>query len=89
MSEHELLLTALGIIGVLTSSIRGIPQAVRAIRLRPDELRGVSAGTWAMSLVSCLLWIVWSFGIGQPLAGVSSLIAAPAALVVIMRLRRR
>jgi MtN3 and saliva related transmembrane protein len=75
--------TAMLIASVLLLAF-SVPSAAVALRADAD-LSGVAIGTWALVIISNILWLVFDIGISQPYAGVAGLITATLAAVVIVR----
>ena len=79
--------TSLLVVGSLGQVLLGLPAATEALR-RNADLSGVAPGTWAIVIVSSVLWIVFETGIGYPEASVAGTLQALVAVVILLRVRR-
>ena len=77
--------------GVLLCAVVGLslvmflPQAIKVSRA-PHE--GVSPVTWALSAVSSITWILWSFMVSRPALAAAHYVMLPTALVIMIRAMR-
>jgi MtN3 and saliva related transmembrane protein len=79
--------TSLMVIGSLGQILLGLPAAAEALR-RDADLSGVAPGTWAMVILSGVLWLVFDTGIGYSAAGAAGTFQALVAVVILLRVRR-
>ena len=72
--------------GALLSCLLSLPQLLHA--LRSDRLDGISSATYWLVLGNATVWAGWAILAGEYAAGVPSLVNGPAAVLIIVRLRR-
>lgn len=83
-------MTPLDLVGWAASAstiIISMPQLVTALRHSPDELRGVSRTTWAITIANATVWLAWAAVAGQPAVAAPSFVNLPAALIILYRTR--
>lgn len=79
--------TAIGLVAALISCFIALPQ-LQKVLASGNNLSGVAAGTWWLTLVNSVLWAVWAWKSGAWIAAIPSLVTGPASAVILYRLYR-
>ncbi len=73
-------------VAVTSSVVIYLPQL--ALVVRPRDLSGVSAISWATACVTALCWFVYGFLIHQPAVALPSVVMLPSALIILIQVKR-
>jgi uncharacterized protein with PQ loop repeat len=73
-------------VAVCSSVVIYLPQL--ALVIRPKDLSGVSAVSWATACVTALCWLVYGFLIHQPAVALPSVVMLPSAIIILIQVLR-
>jgi uncharacterized protein with PQ loop repeat len=73
-------------VAVTSSVVIYLPQL--ALVIRPRDLSGVSAISWATACVTALCWLVYGFLIHQPAVALPSVVMLPSAIIILIQVLR-
>ena len=76
----------MAVVAVASSVTIYLPQL--ALVVRPRDLSGVSAISWATACLTALCWLVYGFLIHQPAVALPSFVMLPSALIILVQVMR-
>ena len=71
--------------GAVLSTMLGLPQVLRV--LRTNDVRGLSAATFWLTLANAAVWLGWALMTGHLATGLPAVVNGPAAVLVLCRIQ--
>ena len=75
---------ALAAFASLCQVVMAIP-SLRLALIPNEDLSGVAIGTWVLTFLSCVGWLIFDVGIHYPLSGVAGIIPMMASVVIVYK----